>query len=89
MFLSVKTARHITKCTPVTRVSAQDFLRRTAFSVYSQARLLIPEYTSSVLTKSMTRFGPASAFSDILNASLEKPLTGLYKVGFIQYFRSP
>lgn len=48
-------------------MSAHDCLKRLAFSVYSQSRLLLPEYTRGVLTKSMTRFGPASAFGDILN----------------------
>lgn len=69
-------------------MSAQDCLRRLAFSIYSQSRILISEHIRGVLTKSMTRFGPASAFGDILdelnqvysNYSLPQQMIRLYKV---------
>uniref|UniRef100_A0A915EP20 Mediator of RNA polymerase II transcription subunit 13 n=1 Tax=Ditylenchus dipsaci TaxID=166011 RepID=A0A915EP20_9BILA len=61
------------------KMSAQDCLRRTAFSVYSQSRLLMAENTRGVLPKSMTRFGPTSAMSDILDSLKSRPSTRLYK----------
>lgn len=71
-------------------MSAQDCLRRLAFAIYSQSRLLLPEHTRGVLTKSMTRFGPASAFGDILDelnqmsskyTLPQQQMIRLYKVG--------
>ncbi|KAI6225150.1 Mediator of RNA polymerase II transcription subunit 13 [Aphelenchoides fujianensis] len=47
--------------------SAHDCLRRIAFSVYSQTRLLMPDQVRGALANSMTRFGPASSMSDILD----------------------
>jgi hypothetical protein len=48
-------------------MSAQDCLRRTAFSVYRQSRVLLAENVRNIIPKSMTRFGPASMMKDILD----------------------
>lgn len=42
------------------KMSAQDGLQRVAFSVYSQARLLLADHAKGIIPKSMTKFGPAS-----------------------------
>lgn len=47
--------------------SAHDNLRRLAFSVYNQTRILVPENVRGVMCKSMTRFGPSAQMSDILD----------------------
>lgn len=62
------------------KTSAQDCLRKIAFSVFSQSRLVIPEFSRGALPKSMTRFGPASSLGDVLNELKERPLSQLYKV---------
>ncbi|KAI6194899.1 Mediator of RNA polymerase II transcription subunit 13 [Aphelenchoides besseyi] len=49
------------------KASAHDCLRRIAFSVYSQTRLLLPEHVRKALAPSMTRFGPASSMTDTLD----------------------
>ena len=66
------------------KATAHDCLRRIAFSVYAQTRLLIPEHVRGALTPSLTRFGPSSSMSEILddarsNAVGDSPL----------YFRVP
>uniref|UniRef100_A0A915DHM3 Mediator of RNA polymerase II transcription subunit 13 n=1 Tax=Ditylenchus dipsaci TaxID=166011 RepID=A0A915DHM3_9BILA len=71
------------------KMSAQDCLRRTAFSVYSQSRLLMAENTRGVLPKSMTRFGPTSAMSDILDSLKSRPSTRLYKVPSSPFILAP
>lgn len=65
------------------KMSARDCLRKIAFTVYSQSRLLFPEHIRGARTKSMTRFGPSSAFNDILDLLKEKPLSKLFKVSYI------
>lgn len=67
-------------------MSAHDCLRKIAFTVYSQSRLLYPEQIRGTRTKSMTRFGPASAFNDILDLLKEKPITNFFKVYFYFIF---
>lgn len=63
-------------------MSARDCLRKIAFTVYSQTRLLLSEHARGAMTKSMTRFGPASAFGDILDVIKQKSLIKMYKVSF-------
>src|SRR4051794_19860262 len=50
----------------LSHMSAQDCLRRLALAVYNQPLLLTVDAAKGAVAKSVTRFGPASALSDIL-----------------------
>lgn len=50
------------------RTSAWDALKRLAFGVYTQPRIIRPNVALSTLPKSMTRFGAAERMRDIIQA---------------------
>lgn len=68
------------------KMSARDCLRKIAFSVYSQPRFLLPEHTRGFMQNSMTRFGPASAFGDILDALRQRPINVSFKPFKVKIF---
>lgn len=69
--------------------TAYDCLRRVAFSVYSQTRLLIPEHVRNAIPSSMTRFGPASAMSDILDDLNRRDIPFYFKIPTMPYILAP
>lgn len=60
-------------------MSSVDALKTTAFSVYTQSRIVLPEVVRDILPKSMTRFGPSAAMGDLLS-ELDKKEPIFYKV---------
>jgi hypothetical protein len=68
--------------------AAQDGLRRLALATYEQPRLLLADYLKGTVSKSMTRFGPASTFADILQPTLQGE-TRIYKFPSSAYIIAP
>jgi mediator of RNA polymerase II transcription subunit 13 len=71
------------------KASAYDCLRRVAFSVYSQTRLLIPDHVRGAIPSSMTRFGPASSMSDILDDLKRRDPPLYFKVPTMPFVLAP
>ena len=70
---------------PLASVNA---LRKLAFTVYSQPRQLHVECMRDVLSKSMTRFGPFSQASDILDTLTQSP-SSTYRIPTAPFILAP
>ncbi|KAL3083455.1 hypothetical protein niasHS_011257 [Heterodera schachtii] len=69
------------------RCSAQDELKRMAFSVYAQARILRPQIALDAMSKSMTRFGTMERMKDIMQMLGDNPL--FFKFNCSPYLLAP
>ncbi|CAD5217572.1 unnamed protein product [Bursaphelenchus xylophilus] len=71
------------------KLTAHDILRRQAFSVYSQTRILVPENARTALCQSMTRFGPAAQMTDIIDGIRNRKEEIYFKLACQPYVLAP